>query len=108
MSFDETTTDEATSNVDNKAPMISAAMSNVSQSYLLTPENNIRLTKINRRLEMFLSLSVFFSGFLVLSIEKNWWGGYLSWSEVPTNEAQSYSDMMLSLYHFKNKWSKAG
>ena len=57
---------------------------------------------------MFLSLSVLFSGFLVLSIEKNWWGGYLSWSELPKNEAQSYSDMMLSLYHFKNKWTKAG
>jgi hypothetical protein len=40
------------------------------------------VNKVNSTLEVCLTLCVFISSFLVLSIEKYWWGGYLTGSEV--------------------------
>jgi len=81
-------------------------MQNYQQSLLLSPENNIRINKINTSLESILAVSVFISSILILTIEKNWWGGYLSWSNDNEKEGMAYSDMMLSVYHMRSRFEK--
>ena len=45
---------------------------------MLTPEQNDKLNRLNSALEITLTLSIFISSFLILTVEKDWWGGYLS------------------------------
>lgn len=47
-------------------------------SHTLTDLQNNQVNRINFMLEMGLTLSIFLSSFLILTIEKDWWGGYLT------------------------------
>lgn len=47
-------------------------------SHILTDEQNNQVNRINFMIEMSLTIAVFISSFLVLTIEKDWWGGYLT------------------------------
>ena len=47
-------------------------------SYILSDDNNNKVNKMNFYLEIFITVSVFFSSFLIITIEKDWWGGYLT------------------------------
>ena len=56
-------------------------MQSYQNSLIISPESNDRINRFNSKLESVLAVSVFISSFLVLSAEKNWWGGHLSWSD---------------------------
>mmetsp|Transcript_11523 Transcript_11523/g.17370 ORF Transcript_11523/g.17370 Transcript_11523/m.17370 type:complete len:172 (+) Transcript_11523:29-544(+) len=53
------------------------------ESGFLSFNANNKANKLNFGLEIVLTLCVFLSAFLVLTIEKDWWGGYLSPKEDP-------------------------
>ena len=40
------------------------------------------MNKINFYFEIGMTVAVFVSSFLILTIEKDWWGGYLTGSEM--------------------------
>jgi hypothetical protein len=79
-------------------------MQNYQTSYLVSPENNERINSINTKIENIMAVGVLISSFLVLSIEKNWWGGHLSWEESGEKENMAYSDVMISVYHIKSRF----
>jgi hypothetical protein len=58
--------------------MISETQALYQTSYILSDEMNNKVNKMNFYLELFITFSVFISSFLILSIEKDWWGGYLT------------------------------
>lgn len=62
-------------------------------SHVLTDEQNNRMNKVNSILEVGLTVSIFVSSFLVLTVEKDWWGGYLS-AEKNSEEAQNFRDWL--------------
>jgi hypothetical protein len=51
------------------------------------------VNRINFYLEIGLTLSIFLSSFLILSIEKDWWGGYLS-AEKNVKVAHNFNEWM--------------
>jgi hypothetical protein len=58
--------------------MISETQALYQTSYILSDEMNNKVNKMNFYLEFFITFSVFISSFLILSVEKDWWGGYLT------------------------------
>jgi len=46
------------------------------KSHSFSDKTNNKLNRFNFYLEIFLTISVLLSSFLVISIEKDWWGGY--------------------------------
>lgn len=59
-------------------PLVTETQALYQRSYLLTAEQNDRLNRLNSVLEIGLTLSIFISSFLILTVEKDWWGGYLT------------------------------
>ena len=63
-------------------------------SQLLSFEKNVRVNKINFYLEVFLTVAIYSSSLLVLSIEKDWWGGYLTHHDSDQNQAHNFQDYL--------------
>jgi len=65
-------------------------------SHILTSETNNKINRINFYIEIALTISIFISSFLILTIQKDWWGGYLT------------SDKNSHVAHNFNEWLKNG
>ena len=61
-----------------RSPLVTETQALYQRSYLLSDEQNDKLNRVNSVLEIALTFSIFISSFLILSVEKDWWGGYLS------------------------------
>lgn len=55
-------------------------------------------------MEIILTLFIFISSFLVLSIEKYWWGGYLTWNAEPSSDVprRGFGSIYATLHHLKH------
>ena len=51
-------------------------------------------------LEIILTLSVFLSSFLILTLEKDWWGGYLT-ADHNSQEAHNFKEWLANGKRFK-------
>jgi hypothetical protein len=60
------------------------------QSHLLTDIQNNNLNKFNFYLEIFLTLNVFISSFLVFSLEKDFWVGSKDTRQGQINDFRAY------------------
>ena len=58
--------------------MITETQALYQTSYILSDETNDKVNKMNFYMEIFITVSVFLSSFLIITIEKDWWGGYLT------------------------------
>jgi hypothetical protein len=58
--------------------MISETQALYQTSYILSDETNNKVNKCNFYMELFITFSVFISSFLIITIEKDWWGGYFT------------------------------
>ena len=56
---------------------------------MLSDRVNNQLNKVNFLMEIGLTLSIFASSFLILTIERDWWGGYLG-SKRNSTEAMNF------------------
>jgi hypothetical protein len=74
-------------------PLITETQALYQTSYLLTAQQNDKLNRINSALEICLTLSIFISSFLILTVEKDWWGGYLS-VEKNSHMAQNFHEWL--------------
>ena len=61
-----------------RPPLITETKALYQQSYVLSDAGNNWVNRVNSMLEVVLTIGIFVSSFLVLSIEKYWWGGYLT------------------------------
>lgn len=50
----------------------------------MSDDNNDILNKINYYFEIGMTVAVFISSFLILTLEKDWWGGYLTGEQEKT------------------------
>lgn len=89
-----------------RPPIISGSMSYYHRSFLVSAKTNKQINRLNMRIEIILAFLILISSLLVLSVEKFWWGGLLSWSDPSETENMAYSDMMLSIYHIKSELKK--
>jgi len=64
------------------------------KSFILGADSNNQVNMLNFYLECGASISVFLSGLLILTIEKDWWGGVLSSNEDAHFEPTSFIDAM--------------
>ena len=67
-----TSADEPT--IFRRAPLITETQALYQQSYILSDECNNKINKINSIIEIILTLSIFISSFLILTMERDWWG----------------------------------
>ena len=72
---------------------------------MISEEANTKINQLNSSIEITLTVCIFISSFLVLSIEKYWWGGYLSWND-PSEDQLMYSSIMSSIHHIKHHIKK--
>ena len=73
--------------------MITETQALYQTSHLLSDRVNNKLNKINFLLEIGLTLSIFASSFLILTIERDWWGGYLG-SKRNSTEAMNFNEWL--------------
>ena len=59
-------------------------------SLLLSDEQNNKVNKLNFYCELGLTVVIFLSGILILTLEKDWWGGYLGPDKNYTNSAANF------------------
>lgn len=59
-------------------PLITQTQTLYNISHILNSEQNNQVNRMNFYFEIALTVSTFLSSFLILTIEKNWWGGYLT------------------------------
>ena len=59
-------------------PLVTESTALYHMSHSLNHNQNNKLNRVNSMLEIGLTISIFVSSILVLTIEKDWWGGYLS------------------------------
>lgn len=76
-----------------RTPLITETQALYQQSGIFSDNANVFINKFNSTLEITLTICIFVSSFLVLSIEKYWWGGYLSNPQIQTH----YSGIKASL-----------
>ena len=50
-------------------------------------------------MEIILTIFIFVSSILVLSIEKYWWGGYLTWNIEPSEDKPFYNNSLYKNLH---------
>ena len=58
------------------------------------------INKLNFYLEIILTLSVFLSSFLIITLEKDWWGGYLT-ADHNSQEAHNFKEWLANGKRFK-------
>ena len=76
-------------------PLITETQALYQTSYILSDETNNRVNKLNFYLELFITFSVLLSSFLIITIEKDWWGGYLT----SPSDSLSFQQYWGSIYH---------
>jgi len=57
------------------------------------------INKFNSHMEIILTIFIFVSSILVLSIEKYWWGGYLTWNIEPSEDTPFYNNSLYKNLH---------
>lgn len=62
----------------HRSPLITETNALYQQSYILSDTTNNQVNKINSCMEIILTIGIFISSFLVLSIEKYWWSENLT------------------------------
>jgi hypothetical protein len=70
------------------------------KSHTISDKLNNKINKLNFYLEIFLTLSVFLSSFLILTLEKDWWGGYLT-ADHNSQEAHNFKEWLANGKRFK-------
>jgi len=85
--------------------MQAGSFSYYQQSNLISDEANKSINKLNSNIEITLTVFIFISSFLVLSIEKYWWGGYLSWND-SSEDRMMVSSIMSGIHHIKHHIKK--
>lgn len=79
------------------------ALALYQQSSLISDSTNYMINKFNSRMEIILTIFIFVSSILVLSIEKYWWGGYLTWNIEPSEDNSGYfNKLYANLHHMKH------
>ena len=77
---------------------------NFCQVHEYVPDStNYTINKFNSRMEIILTIFIFVSSVLVLSIEKYWWGGYLTWNIEPSDDTPLFNNVVyLHLHSMKH------
>jgi len=70
------------------------------KSHTISDKLNNKINKLNFYLEIILTLSVFLSSFLILTLEKDWWGGYLT-ADHNSQEAHNFKEWLANGKRFK-------
>jgi len=70
------------------------------KSHTISDKLNNKINKLNFYLEIILTLSVFLSSFLILTLEKDWWGGYLT-ADHNSQEAHNFKEWLAYGKRFK-------
>ena len=108
MSDSYTRDQKGTPQLFSRAPLITETQALYQQSFILSDRANNNVNRLNSLFEVLLTVCVFISSFLVVSIEKNWWGGYLTASPTYTHwhyrikQHHIWTDYKQELYTINN------
>jgi hypothetical protein len=81
-----------------RPPLVTDTKALYQTSLLFSNETNDRINKINFCLELTLTLCIFASGILTLTLERDWWGGEFTASEHSSKPAGNYTEWVNNGY----------